>query len=136
MIVVSADTKHYASIYKFCQDNTGDDRVCAIHTGGKESDNYEILIYPSATRRAYKYDGGYLLSGCIIWGDKVWGRLEKDGKESNFETSLQNFRKVVRQNKDDESPVYKLQSEEDVVRMFSEALPKCITCADFKIEMK
>ena len=71
MIKIRTTKEFYKSIYDFCQDNMGDDRATVLHIGDKNSDIYEITIYPKSTRRAYGYSDGSLLVNCLVWERSV-----------------------------------------------------------------
>ena len=133
MIKIRTTKEFYKSIYDFCQDNMGDDRVTVLHIGGEKSDAYEITTYPKSTRRAYSYSDGSLLVNCLVWENKVWGLSEKDNKKERFETNLQSFKKIIKQNNESETFIYRPQTECDVVSLFSLALPQCIKNVKFEI---
>lgn len=133
MLKIRTKKTHYKDIYEFCQNNMGDDRITAMHTGKDNSDDYEITIYPKPTRRAYEYTDGSLLVNCLICGNKVWGMSEKDNKKEYFETSPASFRKIIKQNNETEKYIYRPQTDTDVTNMLSRALPECIKDVQFDI---
>lgn len=71
MIVISTDKKHYKKLYQFAQENTQDDRCCAIHVGDENSERYEIRISSKKENEDMKRLSDILVSLDDNWNWKI-----------------------------------------------------------------